>query len=277
MLIKNNYKIKNIIIIIFFIFNIIIMLKPAEKNKIIIKRELLKKLKLSNKINFYDIKKKTEEIKSLILNEKSNRNDSNNINKLKFNNSYRPFLSFYNNVNNKRKNKIYNNNSNNTTSTIYNHNIQLTSSLNNNIEKFLNSKIDFLYLNDKDYYKKINEKRKLNLNFLKEENNQINNKTFNNNLFPFLKLKKKKKIFLLSNNTSKTNLSNSNNSNNNKYFENKILKRKNILSGDFSEENHKRNKIKIPFQNTLLKYKLEVYFNNIKTRTKFNSNENILF
>ena len=34
------------------------MLMPIEKNKIIIKRELLKKLNLSNKINLNDIKKK---------------------------------------------------------------------------------------------------------------------------------------------------------------------------------------------------------------------------
>ena len=255
------------------------MLMPIEKNKIIIKRELLKKLNLSNKINLNDIKKKTEEIKTLIIKDKFNRNDNNNFDKLKFNNTYRPLQSFYNNTNNKRKNKIYYNNINNTTSRL-NNNIQLTSSLNYNIDNFLNSKLDIYNKND---YKKINGKKKLNLNFLKEDNNKINNKTFNDNLFPFLKLKKKKKIFLLSNNISKNNLSNSNNStnnhNNDKYFENKIFKRKNILSGDFGdfiEKNNKRNKIKIPFQNTLLKYKLEVYFNNIKIRNKFNSNENIL-
>ena len=254
------------------------MLMPIEKNKIIIKRELLKKLNLSNKINLNDIKKKTEEIKTLIIKDKFNRNDNNNFDKLKFNNTYRPLQSFYNNTNNKRKNKIYYNNINNTTSRL-NNNIQLTSSLNYNIDNFLNSKIDLFNHNNKNNYK--NGKKKLNLNFLKEDNIQIGNKTFNDNLFPFLKLKKKKKIFLLSNNISKNNLSNSNNStnNNDKYFENKMFKRKNILSGDFGdfiEKNNKRNKIKIPFQNTLLKYKLEVYFNNIKIRNKFNSNENIL-
>jgi hypothetical protein len=255
------------------------MLMPIEKNKIIIKRELLKKLNLSNKINLNDIKKKTEEIKTLIIKDKFNRNDINNFNKLKINNTYRPLQSFYNNTNNKRKNKIYYNNISNTTSTLNNNNNHLTSSLNYNVDNFLNSKIDIFNHNNKNKYK--NGKKKLNLNFLKEDNIQISNKTFNDNLFPFLKLKKKKKIFLLSNNISKNNLSNSNNStnNNDKYFENKMFKRKNILSGDFGdffEKNNKRNKIKIPFQNTLLKYKLEVYFNNIKIRNKFNSNENIL-
>ena len=66
------------------------MLMPIEKNKIIIKRELLKKLNLSNKINLNDIKKKTEEIKTLIIKDKFNRNDINNFNKLKINNTYRP-------------------------------------------------------------------------------------------------------------------------------------------------------------------------------------------